>query len=355
MQTKRAAARSAPESLDLDTVVDDVLDGLERLAVPGGHRRAYAQAAGQRPTLYGSADVAACHYVTGALDTAPMGERAAWAAHINAYQDPRSGWYADPRSGEPPPTAPPLHLCGMAVRALNALGNEPAYPTLFHRRWDEPGAVVAWLEHLDWDAPWTTSIEVVHVGMPRAQRLRRGERSMAQWCDTVLDWFDTKQDRATGYWGALTSGDRAAVYQGMGAAFHIYLLYWACDRPVPHLERIVETTLSLARPDGHFAPHERGVPAIWGDMDAVTILADALERQPSWRDRIVSAIERVPRAILRAHFEHGRLIANAHTALGFLGTIYQVGRACPEHPYAGKVGKGWRNFWDPALWDGCRW
>lgn len=292
---------------------------------------AYAAKPGEEASLYGSCYAAAVRFILRDLDITRE-ERTQWFKFINSHQEPDTGAY---NRGEPN-----LHLFSWALRALNCLGGRPRHPAVFQRRWDDPEYLAQWLDGLDWSKPWGTSIEAMHVGMPRASRGAEVTAEQKYWLDAYFKWLGDNQDPETGYWGTNFGAD---LGQGMGGTFHLLPIYYAQKRPVPNLRRIVDSTLSLQNEKGCFMGG-------YGDMDSLNMLRHAYEMDDYRRGDIQHAAELALQDVVGTHLADG--CQSIHELLAYIEAIAQISPMLPEtHPYANL---GWPSAWDPDLWR-CDW
>lgn len=124
-----------------------------------------------------------------------------------------------------------------------------------------------WLTGLDWKNPWLVSNLDMFVGNfllqwhafdPKEERIRRAVQ-------IYFKWHDLQQDHFTGFWG-----EKNDLLNAMAGAYHIYLHYDFLKRPIQHVEKIVDATLSLVCRDGLFVYGGGGGSC--EDMDAIDIL-----------------------------------------------------------------------------------
>ena len=320
------AAQMSPPS----QVRSEALAFVEKCRV-GPAYGAYSNKPGEDASLYGSCYAAAVRYILGDLDIT-RDERAQWFKSINSHQDTQTGAY---NKGEPN-----LHLFSWALRGLSCLGGKPRYPAVFQRQWDDPGALTKWLDSLDWNKPWGTSIKAMHVGMPRASKGKNISAAEEAWLEAYFKWLEDNQDPQTGYWGTNFGAD---LGQGMGGTFHLLPIYYGQHRPIPNLRRIVDSTLSLQRENGCFMGG-------YGDMDSLNMLRHAYEMDDYRRADIQHAAELAIRDVVANHLAAG--CDTIHELLAYIEAIAQISPMLPEgHAYANL---GYPSAWDPNLWR-CEW
>jgi hypothetical protein len=220
------------------------------------------------------------HYLNGIKDMG-KGDRRAWVDYIRQWQDPDSGIFIGPEivPGELTSsihdwTHVTMHLTAHAVPALHILGGRPAYALRFAKRFLDLNRLSQWLQRRDWRKAWLEGNNLLFVGQFLIYLRDFEQCDEAQVALNLLfEWLNREQDPATGLWGTDGYCDAFdAIYGG----YHQLLLYYYCNRPVPHAERIIDTGLGLQHSDGGFARD-------WGggaceDVDVVDILVNLYKR-----------------------------------------------------------------------------
>lgn len=115
-------------------------------STPGAFSFLSSNASASGPTLYGAADVAHALATTGLLASLSAADREAWAAQINSFQDPSTGFYRL----QPWEQAglQPWHAGAYATAALVLLGAQPAHPLAWAVSVAE-GGPAAWAAEFD--------------------------------------------------------------------------------------------------------------------------------------------------------------------------------------------------------------
>ncbi len=145
----------------------------------------------------------------------------------------------------------------MALRSLGYLGAEPEHAppdpssngdALPHLR--SGAAFTKWLEQRKWERAWTAGGDLL-TQADNIERIGnaalRDELLRAAW-----DYLPTKQDAASGYWGARNGdGSWAGVngqdYMLLNGAHKIVSFYEAFGEPVPHAGALVDSVLAEVR------------------------------------------------------------------------------------------------------------
>lgn len=206
---------------------------------------AFGYAIGAPTSLYGTTDMLISRSTIG-RSPSDDAERDAWAAVINGFQDPRTGWYRKRytlhfRS----------HTAAYAVAALTLLGRFPVRPVQEALRIAaSPAATVAWLERVPWSIIWPSSHIV--AGLPAI--LHMTGAGGAEFWDTYFAWLDAHVHPQTGFWsrGVLhrVGLRKPLAMVELGGAFHMHFLYAARGRRWPLPERVVDAALALQHPNG---------------------------------------------------------------------------------------------------------
>jgi hypothetical protein len=230
----------------------------------------------KKPDVYGTSDILYILYTLDKLDLTPQ-QQSEWSETIRSFQNPKTGWFintANLHSKE--------HATAFAVGALKLLGANPTHPLSFAKNFDTPRKIERLLENTQWENIWSGS----HIPAGTASSLINTGTVDAKWMDVFLGWLDREVDPATGYW--IRGGARknpSPTTQEMGGAFHFYFLYLYMKRPLPFPEKIIDTTLSLQKPDGLWAADA----ANFIDLDGIYSLIYACRQTNGYRRADVEA------------------------------------------------------------------
>lgn len=235
----------------------------------------------------------------------PM-DRAAWADHLLAFQEADglvddATDYAQPT--QPQPTwALRAHRTRHVAWAVECLaGRRLGRPLRFVEPCLQRDGLTRFLDALWQDmgsgGPWAWGNWVMDLGvLLDLQRRHFDDHRADDALGWLLGWLDAHLDPASGFWNPAGVDDRNA----MAGAMHLYPLYWARGREVPHFERAVERTLALQQRDGLFAYEVGQGGSQCLDYDAVLVLINAWHRVPRLRPRIEAACRRTLEAIRAA-------------------------------------------------------
>ncbi|MBN1886762.1 MAG: hypothetical protein JW850_02185 [Thermoflexales bacterium] len=287
--------------------------------------------------LYASCFAAMALHYLGALDGLDARERCAWADYIKQWQDPATGRFLGPELVLEELTSPihdwehvTLHLAAHVLPALHVLEDRPAYRLNFAYRFLNLETLRTWLDQRDWRDAWLEGNNLLFVGqflLYLRDYEGRGEAQAA--LDVYFDWLDAEQDPVTGLWGTDGYCDAyAAVYGG----YHQLLVYYACNRPVPYAERIIDTTLQLQHPDGSFTRHGGG--GACEDVDAVDILVN-LYKRTGYRPRAVRrALQRALDSVLGQQMPDGGFVYRRGAPFVHMGIARTSTPANTSHLFA---------------------
>ncbi len=214
----------------------------------------------EKPTLYSSAYAAMILSLLGELDRLDDGEREAWIEYLNRHQDDdglyrdpvifNQGWYEnDPLwCGRP-------HLTCHVIAALACLGGVARKTMRFLEPWRSVDSLVCWLEGRDWArrVGWTGN-EVLNIGtLLQYERDLQDGAAAGRAVSVLLEWLcEHHISPKTGVWGALDIADPVWRSHAVQAAYHWWLLFFYDRRPVPYVERAIDTVLATQNPVGGF-------------------------------------------------------------------------------------------------------
>ena len=254
----------------LDTIRPGLVGWLDR-ARAGDVEHVFSDSGRATPTLYPTLYAILARELVEAWDGI---DREQAAAAVQQFQDAQTGFFWDDRMTYRPGSVHDeeytrWHITCCALQALDALGARPTYPLAFLDPFREPGAVEQWLGRLNMKAAWRESNKIMALlaSLYYAHDVTQDGVWLAGY-HAVLDWLISSQDAETGLWGTDAGASRL---NGMAATYHFLMFFDAVGRPVPHSERMLDTTLSLQLREGHYGP--LGASACV-DLDAVDILAN---------------------------------------------------------------------------------
>jgi hypothetical protein len=208
----------------------------------------------------------------GVLEKIPTELRRATADQLLRQQSPISGYFepglieaGDLTSHSA--TYIRLQATYFAVHAADALGHQPVYKLPLVDKLVSPGYAHGWLDAGPWHNPWLHSNNIMFaLSFLQLEGDRSRDPAYLQAYDAILDYLDDRQDSDSGLWQPDGGRDDAnAVF----AAYHFFPFYfWRGRRPY-HVERIIDTILSIQQSSGFF---KAGGGGACEDLDAVHTL-----------------------------------------------------------------------------------
>jgi hypothetical protein len=139
-------------------------------------------------------------------------------------------------------------------------------------QYETPEGFSEWISRRQWDDPWMEGNLVVNLASFLEYRARRGHRYARQRLSELLDYLRHHQDVATGYWGDDTRSTSDQLLSAMAGAAHDYHVFSALGETVPHVDRVIDSTLEVA------TSQLEGVSSACLDIDVVDILASLNHR-----------------------------------------------------------------------------
>lgn len=203
----------------------------------------------------------------------------------------------------------------------------PIQPLKWAHEFCEPAKLQKWCESIDWKNAWFEGNNILFVGQALLY-LRDVERheGAGDALEAWFRWLDEEVDPSTSLWGTNGfCGSAEAVYGG----YHQLLLYWHEERPLPNLEGLVDTVLSLQHWQGGFNP--AGNAGACEDVDSVDILVHCYKRLDYRRVEIAAALRSCVDHILRTQnpdggFPYNRDRRQSH--MGIPGTEAEPNVSC---------------------------
>jgi hypothetical protein len=298
---------TGPRGSAADELARSALAWLETMRAPDAENGApqYRLHAQATPTPFAACFAVFLQHLLGALAGRPAAERQATIDWLKGLQHPSTGVFEDHAHARRAPDAAHdathlnFQLTTFALSALGALGADAA-PLAFLAEW--PAArVERWLSGLDWREPWNCGNKAMFLGICLAYESQRARvPGAAAALDAWFAWHDRASDPATGFWGR---GAQARYLDGMGGAYHQFLVYDWAGRPVPHFDRAVDRTLLVQSVDGGYSPYLGGATCY--EADAVHILVQGHRRFPDRRAAIARALARIEPIVLAARNHDG--------------------------------------------------
>jgi hypothetical protein len=179
-----------------------------------------------------------------------------------------------------------------------------------------------------------------------------GQVDIDQWFDWYFSWLDSHVNPATGYWqrGFWNKFYQKPTLIDMGGAVHFFWVYAARQRPLPHPEKIIESTLTLQRSTGLYKDHPFCI-----DLDANFCIIRAFlqlsdEKKATLADGVYHSVLMNFDAVIRelAHKPLDQIYADSHGLPGALAAIVEC-KKLPNFPHTTSLTE-WQNPLDQAWW-----
>ena len=209
----------------LDPILNKVKEALalHRLS-DGAYKRMYS---GNTANPYGCADAVNLMYT---LNERISGvDRQTLIDSIKQFQDPETGLFSEE-------THHPYHCTAHCMAALNLLGEVPEFSVRAMERYADPMAV----------APWLKTVDSAHIGAGVFSVFFLEGNMTPSWQNAFFAYLDAESDPKYGISrrGDIDSG-RKPGWLFMGDWFHYLFCYYACRRPFPNADRLVDSCIDL--------------------------------------------------------------------------------------------------------------
>ena len=370
--------------INVENLRSRTLAFIQRQHLPQNGIGAYRySASAKKPTLYSSTYAAKTRSLYNDLGGLSDSERKEWIDYLNRHQDDDGlfrdpvifdeGWYAeDPFwCGRP-------HLTGQVLGALACLGGVAQREINLVRQFSDADTLMSWLRSRDWGerVAWCGN-EVLNLGrILQYARDFHNDQKAGVAVEILLDWMDSHHvNPDTGLWGELEIGrDPLLLSHAVQAAYHFWLLYFYDCRPIPHIERAVDSVLKTQNPEGGFGlgVHNPDYPyksSACEDIDSIDPLVRMSFCTGYRREDVRSALERALPWLLRNQvadggfvfmldrpFEYGHPELHGEKDEGAMFptwfrtlTIALIGKGLPESP-AGTYLWNFSNCPGPQFW-----
>lgn len=241
-----------------------------KLPLPGQYAR-YRVLPGREVLLnaYGCADAANLLYTINEMPT-DSATQTAMIQTLQAFQNPQTGLFSEGEAVKFPHV--PFHTTAHCLGALELFDAQPLAPVRDFKRYEDPAAVAPFLNSLDWNAGRSA-----HYAAGLFSTLFLTKKMTLEWQNAFFDCLDSNVDRKYGVSRAgAVDAQLIPRWHHMGDWFHLLFCYFACHRPFPFADRVVDYCLDLyARNDfpDSFGKGQRFLDIDW----AFTIHRSALQ------------------------------------------------------------------------------
>lgn len=295
-----------------------------KLQTPDAQYGAYRLRPKAKPDLYASADIAWIRWMMDDLNALTPEQRRQWIDFIQDQQQ-RDGSYTHITNHCP------THAFCHATGALNMLGGKQRYQPKLLEPYRDIAALPRWLDGIDWTKPWGASHDIWGAGLTLACT----PSTPQAWRDALFAWLDSQVDPKTGMWRRGVPVESGLEL--LGGAFHIWPIYAAVGRDLPHPDKVIDFVLALQRADGSF---DGGFG--YGNMDGAWVLAYLMERRTHRREEVRRALQRCMAGLMKAYVRrHKQWLSDAHGTESRIATVAIISEVLPEL----FEGRPWRNPW----------
>lgn len=219
----------------------------------------YSYKPGGLPILYASCYAALTRHLYKDLAGIFESSRHEWIRYIQSFQAD-DGLFRDPVISIPLAEEVDWwgwrHMTLHALMALTALRGVAEKPFDLIRPFKKKGYMSSWLKSRNWKVDSSSVSNEIQNYAVMLQYARDFQREA--WCNDTLremyDWLDRTQDPETGLWGDRFD-DPVRLSTGVQTGYHLWLLYFYDNRPIRHIERIIDSCLASQNIYGGF-----GVP-----------------------------------------------------------------------------------------------
>ncbi len=182
-----------------------------------------------------------------------------------------------------------LQFTYFSLLALSSVKLKPKTHLAFLEPYHDVEYIINWLEKMDWSKPWLESNNVMFIACLLAQD--KNCKNLEELMDSFFNFLDKKQNPRTGLWGT----DETNILEGVAGAFHYLIPYYYHKRSIQHIEKIIDSTLSLLSFDHLFV--KKGGGGACEDLDAIDILCKLYKMIDYRHDSIKKILENALRSL----------------------------------------------------------
>jgi prenyltransferase beta subunit len=233
--------------------------------------RPFLQSSNQ--TLYSSVFAVMAYHYTGELDKFSPAQKTEWAEYIQSFQSPKDGLFDSEELhgglGEHHNLEHrKLHLTCHVLPALTLLGSSPLHSIQYTENYLYNGAFEQWLNARDLAMAWVEGNNLFFAGQLLIHEIETSNRGH-EALDQLFNWLEKTVDSNTALWG---TDHGCSLHKAMYGAYHQLILYFYKKRPVPHIEKLIDSVLACQHFDGGFSAWRGG--GTCQDIDGIDILVN---------------------------------------------------------------------------------
>ncbi|HOL68276.1 MAG TPA: hypothetical protein PKX93_12545, partial [bacterium] len=208
------------------------------------------------------------------------------------------------------------HLSCHVITALTCLGEKARQPLLFLKPWYQKEFILSWLNSRNWaEGVANTGNEIMNLGtLLQYSRDFHGDRQAGRAANLLLDWLSSHYlQEETGTWGRIDTSHPFWRSQAVQAAYHLWSLFFYDGRPIPFLERAIDTVLATQNPLGGFGwgVHNREKPfhsSACEDIDSIDPLCRMLAITDYRRQEMIAALLKAEKWVLSNQVRDGGFV-----------------------------------------------
>lgn len=261
-------------------------------------------------TLWASAFAALTLSFIGELQKLSKEEKSSWIKYIQSFQDKKTGFFLDPKFKEEDKKISVhsnellfAHSSTFIMGALVLLGGKPLYPISWVHEFREPIKMKKWIETRPWEiSPWLVGNWSYDMGcaMGMDYLITRDDRNL-EGMNTYFEWHDKHQLKETGWWNL---GGKASIDEQQYGGYHTLMVYRMFNRPIPMVEKMIESSLSLQSRDGMFTKEDGGGSC--QDMDVIdTLVSLGLATGYKQKEIKEALLRALPAILSKQNFDGG--------------------------------------------------
>lgn len=227
----------------------------------------------QNTTLYSSVFAVMTYHYAGELGRFSDSEKSQWANYILSFQSTDTGLFDSDELhdgvGEYHNLEHrQLHLTCHVLPALLLLGITALRPIKYTEKFLDRDSFLAWLDQRNLAMTWVEGNNLFFAGQLLIHEIENNSRGHDS-LELLFKWLEEKVDPATALWG---TNHGCSLHKAMYGAYHQLILYFYKNRPVPYIERLVDSTLKCQHLDGGFSEWRGG--GTCQDIDGSDILVN---------------------------------------------------------------------------------
>lgn len=316
---------------------ETIVSHVHNFRKPGKPAYQYRRSAEAPSSLAASCDAALILYSINELSSTDF---RAWAAYINSFQDPETGWYRDRESEWVEPFRQDPWLFGLALRALNALNRQPAHPLSFLREWDTPEKMRRWI---------MSGKGIMHMAIIwfcSGRDFFPFDNFESTFFQILFENTDLFLPDRPAFQDALVRHESTPGNRILKDPFHNLFAWYAAGRELPDKELYIDWFLNEQNPDGLF--FQNSTIATYAHMDGLQLLVAFSQTTDYRNEDCRKAVERGLNAVFSDnHFSSFWTPDCIHLMLASCETVTQALRLFPDHPLA-EI--NWNPVWNLNMW-----